>query len=100
MKLLSMAVGGALGTLLRYGLSGVVYRFAGSTFPWGTLSVNLLGSLVIGILFALFEAAVVSNNLRASAMVGVLGGFRSTGAGVDCGDCAAVFARCGGGSAG
>jgi fluoride ion exporter CrcB/FEX len=47
-----IAIGGALGTLLRYGVSVSVARFAGSTYPWGTLTVNLIGALFIGFLSA------------------------------------------------
>ena len=50
-KIIILAAGGAVGTLLRYALSGVTYRFMGGIFPWGTLAVNLTGSLAIGFLF-------------------------------------------------
>jgi fluoride exporter len=75
MKLLCIAIGGAVGSLLRYGLSGAVYSYSTSIFPWGTLSVNLVGSLVIGLLWGLFEVIVVSTSLKALLLVGVLGGF-------------------------
>src|SRR5690242_11616739 len=50
-----VALGGALGSVARYGLSGIVARGVGETFPWGTLAVNVSGSLLIGFLFALAE---------------------------------------------
>src|ERR1700731_4552746 len=43
-----VAIGGALGTVGRYWLSGVVARLVGETFPWGTLLINVTGSFVIG----------------------------------------------------
>lgn len=48
-----IALGGALGGLARYGLSGAVARRIGETFPWGTLAVNATGALLIGVLWAL-----------------------------------------------
>ena len=78
MSYLWVAIGGALGSVARYGCTGIVARFAGITFPWGTMLVNVLGSFVIGILAALASADVkpfVSGDVRAFLMVGVLGGF-------------------------
>lgn len=68
-------LGGALGSVARYGLSLFTYRFVSPAFPWGTLAVNLLGSLVIGFLFSLFETVVISPQTRAFIFVGILGGF-------------------------
>ena len=45
---LGVAIGSAVGGVARYGLSGVVARAFGETFPWGTLVVNVLGSFLIG----------------------------------------------------
>ena len=50
-----IALGSALGGVLRYWCSGLVARWFGETFPWGTLLVNVVGSLVIG-LFATLSA--------------------------------------------
>jgi len=78
MSYLWVAIGGALGSVARYGCTGLVARLAGITFPWGTLLVNVLGSFVIGVLAALASADVkpfVSGDVRAFLMVGVLGGF-------------------------
>lgn len=74
-RLAYIAIGGALGTVLRYGISTLVSRAAGGTFPWGTMTVNLAGALSIGFLSALFELAPVSPNLRSFALIGILGGF-------------------------
>ncbi|RME89909.1 MAG: fluoride efflux transporter CrcB [Verrucomicrobia bacterium] len=45
-----VALGGALGSLARFGCSGWVARAFGETFPWGTLTVNVAGSFIIGLL--------------------------------------------------
>ena len=71
-----VALGGALGSLARWGLSGVVQRWSGTTFPWGTFAVNLLGSLLIGAVTALaLERALVPPEARLFLVTGVLGGF-------------------------
>jgi CrcB protein len=74
-RLIWIAIGGALGTLLRYGVGGFVYRHMGGVFPWGTLAVNLCGAFIIGFLSALFEATAISPTVRSFATIGVLGGF-------------------------
>ena len=48
-----VAIGGALGSMARYGIGGLVSEKFGTTFPWGTLAVNVTGSFVIGVLGAL-----------------------------------------------
>jgi CrcB protein len=73
---LAIAGGGALGALLRYWMSGWVYALLGRGFPWGTLAVNLLGSLVMGWCFVWFvERAAAAAEWRAFWMVGLLGAF-------------------------
>jgi CrcB protein len=73
-----VALGGALGSAARYWCSGLAARLSGETFPWGTLFVNVLGSLIIGF-FATMTGPegkwLVSGNTRQFVMVGVLGGF-------------------------
>lgn len=74
-----VALGGALGSLLRYALQGRFLLAFPGPFPAGTLAVNLTGSLFVGILGALFMSLPVSvamaANLRALLVVGILGGF-------------------------
>lgn len=70
-----VAAGGALGALARYGLSGLVYRFAGSGFPWGTMVVNLLGSFLLGVTLVGLESALQSGPARAFVAIGFLGAF-------------------------
>jgi CrcB protein len=75
---IGVTVGCALGGLLRYWWSGSVDRALGGTFPWGTLTVNVVGSLLIG-LFAAVSGPdgryLVSPVVRQTVMVGVFGGF-------------------------
>ena len=74
-KILLLAAGGAIGTLLRYSLSGLTYKFINGTFPWGTLFVNLAGSFTIGLLWGFFDIENLSSNVRNFIFIGVLGGF-------------------------
>ena len=75
-KLLAIAVGGAVGALGRYLLSTFIYQRLGQEFPTGTLVVNVLGSLMMGFLFVLFiERMTVSADLRALLLIGFLGSF-------------------------
>jgi len=72
----AIAVGGAFGSVLRYGMSNWVYLFAGRGFPYGTLAVNVLGCLLMGFLFVLFVDRLSDNVVwRAGLLIGVLGGF-------------------------
>jgi CrcB protein len=74
-KLLFIGLGGALGSMARYIVSGLDYKFSGGVFPVGTLAVNLTGSLVIGLLWGLFETTDVAPNIRMFIFIGILGGF-------------------------
>ena len=70
-----VAAGGALGAAGRFLLSGWLTRVAGTTFPWGTLAANLLGSLLAGFVLVWLEGRGPAGLLwRAFLMVGVLGG--------------------------
>jgi len=75
---LLVAFGSGLGGAARLWVSTLVSRGTGTTFPWGTLVVNVAGCLVVGILAALFEPASplhVRQDLRVLLVIGVLGGF-------------------------
>ena len=75
-NLLLVAAGGAIGSMLRWGLSGAVQRWTDSPFPWGTFAVNAMGSLAVGFVAAVaLERALVSPAVRLFSIVGVLGGF-------------------------
>jgi len=67
-------MGGALGAVLRYTISSGIYHWFGRSFPYGTLVVNVLGSLVIGLLSVLLiEKFNVSQDVKLGLVVGVLG---------------------------
>jgi CrcB protein len=75
MQLLAIAAGGAVGALLRYGLSLLVYGFLDESWPYGTLTVNLLGSFLIGFLWQLFETGSYDQTSRLLIFTGGLGAF-------------------------
>ncbi len=71
-----VAIAGAVGTLLRYGIGGVLARSTGGVFPWETLLINALGSLAIGIIAGLLaKGALLPPPFRMALMVGLIGGF-------------------------
>ena len=72
MIFLYIGIGGFIGAVLRFIISGWVQRIFGSFFPYGTLSVNVLGSLLIGFLVMLFED-MISPEWKALAVTGLLG---------------------------
>jgi CrcB protein len=75
---LLIALGGALGSVARFFLSGLVANQFGATFPWGTLVINVTGSFVIGFFFTLTEPggrAFASSNTRQFVMTGLCGGY-------------------------
>ncbi|NQY25608.1 MAG: fluoride efflux transporter CrcB [Piscirickettsiaceae bacterium] len=75
-QLLAIAGGGALGAVLRFGMSSNIYRLLGRDFPYGTLAVNVLGSFLMGIFFILIiERGMLSAEWRAVIMIGFLGAF-------------------------
>jgi fluoride exporter len=76
-KLLLIGAGGFIGSVLRYLLSGLAQTLSQSiAFPYGTLTVNILGCFCIGFLSELFDArALISTDMRAFLVVGILGGF-------------------------
>ncbi len=75
MNYLWVALGGALGSVLRYLAQKQINNFFVSAFPWGTFGVNILGSGIIGLLAAYFESKTTLINLRLFLMIGILGGF-------------------------
>jgi CrcB protein len=71
-----VGVGGLLGSLARYWLTGAVQQLSDSSFPYGTLVVNLLGSLIIGVVISLsLERGVISAETRLLLATGFCGGF-------------------------
>lgn len=75
-QIVAIALGGALGSVGRFLFAGWIGRVLGVNFPWGTLAVNVVGGLVMGLLVGLMaQAWSVSPAIRAFLTVGVLGGF-------------------------
>lgn len=75
-QILAIAVGGALGSIARFGLSVWIHSWAGRDFPYGTFIVNVSGCIAIGFLFVLFTEGLSNNTvLRAAVLIGVLGGY-------------------------
>ncbi len=75
MQYIAIGVGGAIGAILRFVISGITYNVLGQNFPWGTLVVNMVGCFFIGLLAQLFEEIAISPNLRVLVLVGGLGAF-------------------------
>ncbi|MBL8629182.1 MAG: fluoride efflux transporter CrcB [Rhodospirillaceae bacterium] len=67
-----VAVGGAIGSVARYGVGQWAASAMGSAFPWGTLIVNVVGSFIIG---AVGGSTALPDHLRLLIAVGVCGGF-------------------------
>ncbi|HMB85378.1 MAG TPA: fluoride efflux transporter CrcB [Methylomirabilota bacterium] len=76
MRLALICLGGAVGTGARYLLGGVVARWAGPDFPYGTLLINVLGSFLIGVVQQVgLTSLLIPDTLRLVLAVGVMGGF-------------------------
>jgi CrcB protein len=73
MQVLLVAMGGAVGSLARYGVGVAAARLFGLAFPWGTLIVNIAGGFAMGWLGA--RVGPAQENVRLLLGVGVLGGF-------------------------
>ena len=71
-----VAAGGAIGASLRHLTGAAMLRIAGMSFPWGTLTVNIVGSFLMGVFIELLARRFgTSNELRLFVATGVLGGF-------------------------
>jgi len=75
LRLIYIGAGSAIGGILRYAVSGAVHRVLSGEFPFGTMVVNLSGSLIVGFLWGLFETAAVSRDVRIFLLIGILGSF-------------------------
>lgn len=76
LNFLLVGLGGALGAMMRHGVNMMSLKFTGPDFPYGTLTVNIAGSLAIGILAGCFaHFSSWSQELRLFLVVGILGGF-------------------------
>ncbi|HEX9758020.1 MAG TPA: fluoride efflux transporter CrcB [Nitrospiria bacterium] len=75
-KLIWIGTAGALGTLVRYGLSGFIQKTFGFGFPWGTLLVNMMGCFLFGLFWSLAEHRFTfGGEVRMIVLVGFLGSF-------------------------
>lgn len=73
---IAIAAGGALGALMRFGLANWVYAYTGRGFPYGTLVVNVLGCLLMGVLYVLLLERIAGEvTWRAFLLIGMLGAF-------------------------
>ena len=75
-----VALGGALGSVARFWINGLVIEKTGATFPWGTLVINVTGSFIIGVLGALAipEGRMDSQSRQFATqflMIGICGGY-------------------------
>ena len=72
----AIAAGGALGALMRFWMSNGIYTLLGRGFPYGTLAVNVLGSLLMGFLYILMiERLALGGEWRGFILIGLLGAF-------------------------
>jgi CrcB protein len=75
-EMLAVALGGGMGAVMRFWVAGTVQRTIGGAFPWGTLTVNVLGSFLLGFLFIwLIERSTVGELARLLITVGFFGAF-------------------------
>lgn len=73
---LAVAVGGALGSVSRYGLDRLIEHRSFSVFPWSTFTINVSGCFLIGLVIAaLVDRHAAPGWLRVGVVVGVLGGY-------------------------
>ena len=76
MKIFLIALFGAVGTLTRYGLQGLAQTRMGTTFPYGTLLINLTGCLLLGFIGQLtLNRMLLSSDMRIAIAVGFFGGY-------------------------
>lgn len=72
---LYLAVGGALGTIARFGVGGWIETLAAEGFPWPTFGVNIAGSLLLGTIIGYEQLGGLSADMRALIAVGFCGAF-------------------------
>ena len=76
---MARALGGALGSMARFWVSGLVATSVGGTFPWGTIIINITGSFVIGLFSGLMSPPegrwLASSNTRVFLTYGICGGY-------------------------
>jgi fluoride exporter len=76
LRLALIAIFGAAGTLLRYGIQSVLQIGTGATFPWGTLLINLTGCFLLGLIGQMtLNRMMISPDWRVAITVGFFGGY-------------------------
>ena len=76
MRVALVALGGAIGSVARYGVGALAAQLLGATFPWGTLLVNLTGSfLIVVVMHVALSGTAISLELRIFLTTGIMGGF-------------------------
>ena len=76
MKFFYLSIGGAIGTISRFLLFTFINNISGQgVFPWGTFSVNLIGSFLIGLLAGIYEQNLLSFETKLFIFTGLIGGF-------------------------
>ena len=76
MTIVGIAIGGAIGSVLRHLVQVQSANWLGDKFPYGTMAVNVLGSLLMGFLsIVLVERFSLPEEIRLAVLVGLLGGF-------------------------
>lgn len=75
LRILLVASGGAVGSVLRYLVSGLGARWGNGFFPWGTMLVNLTGSFLIGLAWGLLGREDTPPQTRLFLFIGIFGGF-------------------------
>lgn len=74
-RVIYVGIGGLIGAVLRYGVSGWAQKHLGSAFPWGTFIVNTVGCFLIGYVMTYsVEVGLISTELRLLLVTGILGG--------------------------
>lgn len=73
--ILLIALGGALGSVLRFGVITLTYKYFDIHFPWGTIFANLIGCFIIGAVWAFLDAHDMPKNFKLFTITGLLGGF-------------------------
>lgn len=73
--LLIVGIGSFIGGVLRYAISFLMQGRTDGTFPWGTFSVNIIGCLLIGLLYFFVEKQSINYGMRLFVIIGILGGF-------------------------
>lgn len=73
-RVIAIALGGSIGAVLRYAIANGIHMFLGRGFPYGTLVVNVVGSLGMGVLYVLLlERLSLGPEWRAALQIGLLG---------------------------